>query len=358
VGFEGLAPSLQCHPKDRHVLAAAVVGAVDVLVTNNLKDFPAKACEGYDLRTLDADPFLLSLLALDAAGTRQAILREASRLRAPAMTVRQLLASLTKVAPTYAHTVYNVRDELEEPTSDVPAYVVAEEDESPLGEYGRKPDLTNPFHVAFAWSSALDERDRYLDVLHALTWSPPAFGGYQWADEVMAGRGFASKVYEAVDEPTGAVAFIRLVPEVAQTSRAFAPFSVSGARFMTMKKRPQDGTWCVCVCGGSVTGWSPQSQYWRGKGRPCFGSRGMGVPGSPSGAALPSVPPRGRLIGRTRRRPPATDDFCAATKSQCYQPRRAARQHQGKRASMATFTIIGYGDRAGQKATAQVVRHA
>ena len=30
MGFEGLAPSLQCHPKDRHVLAAAVVGAVDV----------------------------------------------------------------------------------------------------------------------------------------------------------------------------------------------------------------------------------------------------------------------------------------------------------------------------------------
>lgn len=119
MGFEGLAPSLQCHPKDRHVLAAAVVGAVDVLVTNNLKDFPAKACEGYDLQTLDADPFLLSLLARDAVGTSRAILNEASRRRAPAVTVRQLLASLTKVAPTYAHTVWNGWDELKELTSDV-----------------------------------------------------------------------------------------------------------------------------------------------------------------------------------------------------------------------------------------------
>lgn len=248
VGFEGLVPSLQCHPKDRHVLAAAITGTVDVLVTNNLKDFPAEACDPYDLQTLDADFFLLSLLARDGVGTRQAILNEASRSRAPAMSVRQLLASLTKVAPTFAHTVYNVWDELEEPTSDVPAYVVADQDDSPLGEYGRNPDLTDPLHVAFTWSNALHERDRYLDVLHALTWAPPAFGDYQWADEVMAGRAFASRVYDAVDDPTGDVAFVRLVPEVAQTSRTFASFSVSGARFMTMKKRP-DRTWCVWGLG-------------------------------------------------------------------------------------------------------------
>lgn len=257
VAFEGLAPSLRCHPKDRHVLAAVIVGAVDVLVTNNLKDFPAKACEGYDLQTLDADLFLLSLLARDAAGTRRAIFTEASRLRTPTMTVRQLLASLTKVAPTYAHTVYNTWNELEQPTSDAPAYVVAEDDESPLGEYRRKPDPTNPLHVAFAWSNALEERDRSLDVLQALTWSPSAFGDYQWADKVITGRSIASKIYEAVDDPTGAVAFIRLVPEVAQTSQTFASFTVQGARFMTMKKRPDDGTWCVWGLGDRMVAAQP-----------------------------------------------------------------------------------------------------
>lgn len=255
--FEGLVPSLQCHPKDRHVLAAAITGMVDVLVTNNLKDFPDEACDPYGLEVVDADVFLLGLLTRDGAACRRAILHEADRSRTPAMSVQQLLASLTKVAPTFAHTVYNLWDELEAPISDLPAYVVADEDHSPLAEFGRNPDLTNPLHVAFGWSNALQARDRDLDLLHSLTWSPRAFGDYERADELMADRSFASKVYDAVDDPTGAVAFVRLVPAIAQTSRSFAPFWISGPCFMTMKKRPDDGTWCVWGLGPRMVAAEP-----------------------------------------------------------------------------------------------------
>jgi hypothetical protein len=58
-------------------------------------------------------------------------------------------------------------------------------------------------------------------------------------------------------DPTGAVAFVRLVPEVAETSQAFAPFSVSGARFVTVKKRPEDGTWCVWGLGDRMVAAEP-----------------------------------------------------------------------------------------------------
>ncbi|CAM2921705.1 PIN domain-containing protein [Skermania piniformis] len=41
-GFDGLIDRMLCHPKDRHVLAAAVHENADALVTFNLKDFPQK----------------------------------------------------------------------------------------------------------------------------------------------------------------------------------------------------------------------------------------------------------------------------------------------------------------------------
>ena len=44
MGYAGLIPSLSLpDPDDRHVLAAAIVGRCDVIVTRNLKDFPNAA---------------------------------------------------------------------------------------------------------------------------------------------------------------------------------------------------------------------------------------------------------------------------------------------------------------------------
>ncbi len=42
IGYEDLIPVMQNHPKDRHVLAAAVTDNVDMIVTLNTKDFPGK----------------------------------------------------------------------------------------------------------------------------------------------------------------------------------------------------------------------------------------------------------------------------------------------------------------------------
>lgn len=45
-GHEGLIQQMENHPKDRHVLAAAIFCRADYLVTFNLKDFPLNAGEG------------------------------------------------------------------------------------------------------------------------------------------------------------------------------------------------------------------------------------------------------------------------------------------------------------------------
>lgn len=113
--------------------------------------------------------------------------------------------------------------------------------------------MTNPLHVALTWWTALIHRDQYRTELHNLTWSPSAFKGYAWADELLAGRSIASRVYYALDDPTGEVAFVRFVPEVAQSSQVFEPFVVRGARFMTLKKRP-DGSWSVWGLGTRMVG--------------------------------------------------------------------------------------------------------
>jgi len=42
-GFDDLIDQMRCDPKDRHVLAAAVRGGADTVVTFNLKDFPDEA---------------------------------------------------------------------------------------------------------------------------------------------------------------------------------------------------------------------------------------------------------------------------------------------------------------------------
>jgi len=46
-------------PDDRHVLAAAIVGHADAIVTYNLKDFPAEVVGLHDIEVLHPDDFLV-----------------------------------------------------------------------------------------------------------------------------------------------------------------------------------------------------------------------------------------------------------------------------------------------------------
>ena len=65
-GWQALAPSLTLpDPKDVHVLAAAIAGHADCIVTTNLKDFPASILDVYGLVALHPDDFIVAQLDLD-----------------------------------------------------------------------------------------------------------------------------------------------------------------------------------------------------------------------------------------------------------------------------------------------------
>lgn len=64
-GYAGLIPSLELpDPNDRHILAAAIVGHCDVIVTANLRDFPETALTPFGIALQHPDEFLCNHLNL------------------------------------------------------------------------------------------------------------------------------------------------------------------------------------------------------------------------------------------------------------------------------------------------------
>jgi predicted nucleic acid-binding protein len=64
--YEALIDSLDLQDeKDRHVLAAAIKTNANLIVTNNLKDFPKDKLEAYGLSAKSADDFLTDIIDLN-----------------------------------------------------------------------------------------------------------------------------------------------------------------------------------------------------------------------------------------------------------------------------------------------------
>lgn len=73
-------------PDDRHVLAAAIVGHADAIVTFNLKDFPAASLSAYHIDAVHPDDFVSNQLELHAVKGLIAIKTLRARLRRPPQT--------------------------------------------------------------------------------------------------------------------------------------------------------------------------------------------------------------------------------------------------------------------------------
>jgi hypothetical protein len=77
--YESLIPVMNNHPKDRHVLAAAVRTGAQTIVTFNLKDFPEEALTPWNIEAQSPDEFLIHQFHLAPEVVIRKLLEQADR---------------------------------------------------------------------------------------------------------------------------------------------------------------------------------------------------------------------------------------------------------------------------------------
>lgn len=94
--YEHLIPKVVLpDPNDRHVLAAAIVGKCDTILTYNLNDFPKSALGTHNISAVHPDEFLLNHMSLSPSTFCKELRKIRNRLNNPAYTVSEYLDRLT-----------------------------------------------------------------------------------------------------------------------------------------------------------------------------------------------------------------------------------------------------------------------
>lgn len=93
--YQYIIPTLELpDPDDRHVLAAAIVGHADAIVTFNLKDFPDKLVSQHSVEILHPDDFLVAQYDLDQIGILSIIKACRMKLKNPPKSANDYIATL------------------------------------------------------------------------------------------------------------------------------------------------------------------------------------------------------------------------------------------------------------------------
>ena len=96
-GYEEMIETLTLpDPDDRHVLAAAIHAHADLILTFNLKDFPADTLVQYDIKAQHPDDFLDELLDSATELVCETVKQQRESLRKPPKTIEELLATFER----------------------------------------------------------------------------------------------------------------------------------------------------------------------------------------------------------------------------------------------------------------------
>lgn len=96
-GYDSLCDAIDLpDPDDRHILAAAIHCNASVIVTFNLKDFPAQVLLPFGLEAVHPDEFIADLADLDMAAVLEAARAQRAALKNPPYAVSAFLQCLLK----------------------------------------------------------------------------------------------------------------------------------------------------------------------------------------------------------------------------------------------------------------------
>jgi predicted nucleic acid-binding protein len=96
-GYDALIDSVKLPDEDdRHVLAAAIHTHANLIVTFNLKDFPAKVLHSHKIEAIHPDDFVMRLIKMDSVSVCEAARAHRARLRNPPKSVDEYLSTLSE----------------------------------------------------------------------------------------------------------------------------------------------------------------------------------------------------------------------------------------------------------------------
>ncbi len=98
-GFESIEMCVTKDPKDRHVLAAAIRGKCDIIVTFNLKDFPVDSLERWHIEAHHPSNFLASLYSINQGLVVQRLHEIGENL---GKSIQQVIEGLADPVPSFA----------------------------------------------------------------------------------------------------------------------------------------------------------------------------------------------------------------------------------------------------------------
>lgn len=94
MNYEKLTNSIELpDPDDRHVVAAAIVGHADAIVTFNTRDFPEAVLRPYDIEVQHPDEFVMNQLQLHKIPALSAIKKMRMRWANPARSAQDLITA-------------------------------------------------------------------------------------------------------------------------------------------------------------------------------------------------------------------------------------------------------------------------